>query len=163
MFRAKDIVSCYCRINESDVLKRNPLQPTYRKDHYDSRDKVIIDDFDDDIGTLDGRINARGRAEPLRAKYVDDARKQNNRREICDKYIPLLNELKDKLEQEGFWKLTYDVDSLVAKLEDDVNPEVFDMDLNFRVNQRNVRRPIHVGDPILHRRDYYGHEQAWSS
>ena len=161
MLRVKDIIN-ESRVNEEDVLKRNPLQPTYRKEHYDSRDKVIIDDAEDDIETLDGRINARGRAEPLRTKYVDAARKQNNRKEICDKYIPILNELGKKLDKEGFWKLTCDIQSLIAKLEDDVNPEVFDMGLNFRSNQRNVRRPIYVGDPILHRRDYYGHEQAWS-
>lgn len=161
MLRAKDIIN-ESRVNEADVLRRNHLQPTYSRNHYDSRDKVIIDDADDDIDTLDGRINARGRAEPLRKKYVDDARQQNNRKEICDKYIPILNELGKKLDQEGFWRLKYDIESLVAKLEDDVNPEVLGMDLNFRTNQSDVRRPIHVGDPILNRRDYYGHNQAWS-
>lgn len=161
MLRAKDIL-LESVIGESDVLRRNPLQPTYRKEHYDSRDKVIVDDLGDDIETLDGRINARGRAEPLRTRYVDDARRHNNRKEICDKYVPILNELGKKLEQEGFWRLTNEIESLVAKIENDVNPEVFDMDLNFRSLQRDARRPIHVGDPILHRRDYYGHKPAWS-
>lgn len=161
MRRVKDVIS-ESVVDEADVLKRNPLQPTYHDGHNDSRDKVIVDDFGDDIETIDGRINARGRAEPLRRKYVDDARKQDNRSKICSEYIPILNELAKKLEQEGFWKLTYDIESIVDKLENEVNPELFDMNLNFQSNQNNVRRPIHVGDPILHQRDYYGHERAWA-
>lgn len=159
MLRAKDIIF-ESAINEEDVLKRNPLRPTYR-DNY-SQDTVVVDDFGDDIDTIDGRINARGRAEPLRTKYVDNARVQNNRREICEKYIPILNELGAKLDQEGFWRLKFDIEKIIASLENDVNPEVFDMDLNFESNQRNVRRPIHVGDNLLNMRDYYGHERAWT-
>ena len=159
MLRAKDII-LESAINEEDVLKRNPLRPTYRDDY--SQDTVVVDDFGDDIDTIDGRINARGRAEPLRTKYVDNARVQNNRREICEKYIPILNELGAKLDQEGFWRLKFDIEKIIASLENDVNPEVFDMDLNFESNQRNVRRPIHVGDNLLNRRDYYGHERAWT-
>ena len=162
MKRIKDIIS-ESAINEEDVLKRNPLRPMYSKYGATStQDTVLVDDMDDDIDTLDGRINARGRAEPVRKAYVDDARVGNNRKQICDKYVPILNELSKKLEQEGFDKISANVERLISDLVYDVNPDAYDLDFSREMNQAGVRRPIHVGDPYLKIRDYHGHNPAHS-
>ena len=141
MLRVKDIVRNQTQITESDVVRRNPLQPSYRKEHYDSRDKVVVQDLEDDIDTLDGRINARGRADEVRRSRVDAARRLNNKAEIYSKYAPILRELVKKLDSEGEWRLSKDAESLLSHLGD-----IVPSDYEVSKANRDARERIIVGD-----------------
>lgn len=157
MRRVKDIISESTPITEADVVKRNPLQPTVNREHFDNRDKVVVGDFEDDLDTLDGKINARGRASWLRQSDVDKARRMNNKVELFTNYEPILRELAKKLEDEGEWRLSLDVERIISSLEDIV-PDEFDI----RDAHRTTRERIFVGDPITHYPNYVGHKPAWS-
>jgi hypothetical protein len=151
MKRIKDLIC------ESDVVERNPLKPTYNQS-FPPRDGVVVTDAEDDLDTLDGRINARGRAEPLRTRYVDAARRVQNRTDLYEEYLPILEELERKLEMEGFARVSTLVRTLIFELANEVLPEDDALDSV----KYNARRPIYVGDNILRDPGYYGHKKAWT-
>lgn len=151
MKRVKEIIS------EADVVKRNPLLPvTSTGRMYDDRDTVVVDDLSDDIDTLHGRINARGRADVLRSQEVDAARRLQNKSDIYDQYAPILKELMKKLNDEDEWRMANKVEMLLSELEDIVP---YESDIDYA--KKKVRRPIHIGSQFGGGDTYVGHKAIW--
>lgn len=148
MRRAKDIISESASIVEADVLKRNPLRPTVNDGN--AADTVVVTDADDDIDTLHGRINARGRAEDVRRTYVDMGRRLNNAIEISRKILPEMKILREQIET---YAKDYDTVSKLKDVEkileefieyDGLGVDAWDM--NMKSAQKGLREPIYVGD-----------------
>ena len=157
MLRVKDITANGNRVDEADVVKRNPLVAKRVPAAFAQKDTVVVDDYEDDIDTLQGKINARGRADELRRRGVDRARKLSDLADICSAHIQPLYDLAKSLLAAGAREASEKAFALADTL-----AEISPSEEDIAKVASSVRSPIHVGDPVTKDPSYAGRRAAWS-
>lgn len=143
----RSVMEAYNSLGEADTLHRSPASVV--QGGLNSVGAL------DDEGTLDGRINLRGRASAVRDREVSDASHFDNLAKCLGYSEETLERLAKDLDAEGEWSAATDARNLLDSVREIADNAEFEL----KRLRRDVGRPYSVGDRFSGKRlgDKVGH------